>query len=420
MRSRPRIVVLGGGFAGLAAVAKLRQADAQVVLLDRHNYHTFQPMLYQLATALIAAEGVGHPLRAVQRAQRNLALHTATATGIDLAARQVHVPALGALPYDALVLALGATVNFLGVAGAAAHAFPLYTLADAVRLKERLLGRWEAADQDPALVADGALDVVVVGGGATGVESAGALIDLYRGTLVGDYPGLPARAARVILVELGPALLPTFTTDIQDYAKRTLERRGVEVWLGERVAEVAPTRVTLASGAVLKAHTLVWGAGLQANPLVRTLGVALRPGGRVPVGPDLSLAGHPEVFAVGDSAWITDAATGQVLPQLGSVALQSGARAGENIARRLTGQEPKPFTYVDKGTMATIGRGAAVMQLPRGRALTGRAAWLAWGAVHLALLSGGGGSRAKTLVDWGWSGATGKRAYRISVDTAER
>ena len=173
------------------------------------------------------------------------------------------MPALGALPYDYLVLALGATVNFFGVAGAAEHAFPLYTLADAVRLKEQLLERWEAADQDPALVDDGALNVVVVGGGATGVESAGALIDLYRGTFARDYPGLPARAARVILVEHGPALLPMFTRDIQAYTKQALEQRGVEVWLGERVVEVAPTRVTLASGDVFKAHTLVWGAGCR-------------------------------------------------------------------------------------------------------------------------------------------------------------
>ena len=191
------------------------------------------------------------------------------------------------------MLALGATVNFFGVAGAAEHAFPLYTLADAVRLKDHVLQQWEAADKDPALVADGALNVVVVGGGATGVESAGALIDLYRGTFVGDYPGLPARAARVILVELGPALLPMFTTDIQDYTKHVLEQRGVEVWLGQSVVDMAPTRVTLGSGEVLKAHTLVWGAGLQANPLVHALGVELQRGARVPVGPDLSRRGIP-------------------------------------------------------------------------------------------------------------------------------
>jgi NADH dehydrogenase len=419
MSARPRIVILGGGFAGLGAIRKLRKAEAEVVLIDRHNYHTFQPMLYQLATALIATEEVGHPLREVLHARRNMALQTAMVTGIDLAARQVHLREMGPLPYDSLVLALGATVNYFGVAGAAEHAFPLYTLADAVRLKEHILQRWEEADRDRALVDDGALNVVVVGGGATGVESAGALIDLYRGTFVGDYRRLPGREARVILVEQGPTLLPMFTQRIRDYTQQTLEKRGVEVWLGKSVVDIAPTRVTLASGEVLKAHTLVWGAGLQANPLVHALGVELQHGARVPVGPDLSLAGHPEVFVVGDLAWITDTKTNKVLPQLGSVALQSGERAGENIARRLAGQEIAPFTYVDKGTMATIGRGAAVMELPRGRVMTGRAAWLAWGVVHLALLTGGA-SRAKTLVSWGWAGVTGKRTHRISVNTAER
>jgi NADH dehydrogenase len=411
----PRIVILGGGFAGLGAIAKLRKADAQIVLIDRHNYHTFQPMLYQLATGLIADEAVGHPLREVLSEHPRMAVHVATVTGIDLTARQIHLQEMGPLPYDYLVLALGATVNVFGVAGAAEHAFPLYTLPDAVRLKHHILQRWEAADRDHALVDDGALNVVIVGGGATGVESAGALIDLYRGSFVGDYHDLPVREARIILVEHGSGLLTMFKPHARDYTKQVLEQRGVEVWLGKRVVDVTPTRVTLETGEVLKAHTVVWGAGLQANPLVHTLGVELQHGARVPVGPDLSLAGHSEVFVVGDIAWITDTKTQQVLPQLGSVAMQSGERAGANIARQLKGQETEPFSYVDKGTMAAIGRGVAVMQLPTGQTVKGRTAFLAWGSVHLALLKGGD-SRAKALVDWVWAGISRKRANRFSVD----
>jgi NADH dehydrogenase len=210
-----------------------------------------------------------------------------------------------------------------------------------------------------------------------------------------------------------------FKKNIQDYAKGALEKRGVEVRLGEGVVDIAPTRVTLKSGEVVKAHTLVWGAGLQANPLVHALGVPLEKGARLPVGPDLSLADHPEVFVAGDIGWITDTNTDQILPQLGSVALQTGETAGENIARRLKGKETEPFTYLDKGTMATIGRGAAVAQLPGGHTMKGKMASLAWGTVHLALLTGGD-SRAKTLLDWGWAGATRKRTDRISVDTTER
>jgi NADH dehydrogenase len=347
-----------------------------------------------------------------------MTIHKTSVTGIDLTNRQVQLEEMAPLTYDYLVLALGATVNFFGVKGAEQFAFPLYTLPDAIRLKNHILQKWEATDKDPALVDDGALNVVVVGGGPTGVESAGAIIELYRGNFVKDYPNLPAKDARVILVEFAPALLGMFKKDIQTYTKDTLQKRGVEVRLGDGVVEITPDRVTLKSGEVLKAHTLVWGAGLQANPLVHTLGVDLEKGSRVPVGPDLSLAGHPEVFVSGDAAWITDTKTNQVLPQLGSVALQSGEHAGENIARRLQGKETEPFRYFDKGTMATIGRGAAVLQMPGGHTMKGKMASLAWGTVHLALLTGGD-SRAKTMVDWGWAAVTRKRTNRISVSASD-
>ncbi len=416
--ARPRVLVLGGGFAGVGAARQLKDADADVVLVDKHDYHTFQPLLYQLATDLLETAAVGHPLRDLFHEQPNVAVHQASVTGIDLAKREVRFAEMAPVSYDYLVLAVGAQVNFFGTEGAAEHGFPMYTLSDAVRLKEHVLQRWEAADRDPALVEDGALNVVVVGGGATGIETAGALAELYRAEFAKDYPALPQEDARIVLVEAGPALLTMFKSDIRDYTKRTLEKFGVEVVLGEIVASVGPTRVTLKSGTELEAHTLVWGAGLQAAPIAALLGLELEKGNRVPVEADLSVAEHPEVFAVGDVAWITDTKTKQVLPQLGSVALQAGERAGENIALRLAGKDPEPFAYHDKGTMATIGRGAAVMQTARGKTIKGKTASLAWGTVHLALLSTGE-DRAKAVVDWTWAGFSHERPGRITVRTDE-
>ena len=413
---RPRVLVLGGGFGGIGAARKLADAEADVVLVDQHNYHTFQPLLYQVATDLLDTDAVGHALRDLFHDQPNVTVHQGTVTSVDVEKRTVEFADRAALDYDYLVVALGATVNFFGTEGADEHGFPMYTLADAVRLKEQVLERWEAADRDPSLVDDGALNVVVVGGGPTGVESVGALAELYRSNFSEDYPQMPQDKARLILVEAGPTLFAMFKQDIRDYTKKALEERGVEVLVGESVASVAPTRVTLKSGKVLEAHTLVWGAGLQGSERAADLPVELQRGHRVPAEPDLSLAEHPEVFVVGDVAWITDSKTNEVLPQLGSVALQAGEWAGENIARRLKGEETKPFVYEDKGTMATIGRGAAVVQFRRGRTMKGKAASLAWGAVHLALLSTGE-DRAKAVIDWTWAGFTHERSNRITVRT---
>ena len=414
--ARPVVVILGGGFAGIGAARKLKDAAVDVVLVDAHDYHTFQPLLYQVATDLLEPASVGHAVRDLFHEQPNVTVHQATVTAIDLEKKEVSFAEMAPLTYDYLVLALGAEVNFFGTEGAAEHAFPMYTLADAIRLKEHVLQRWEAADRDPALVEDGALNIVIVGGGATGVESAGALAELYRSNFAEDYPSLPQEKARLTLVEAGPTLFSMFKQDIRTYTERALEKRSVDIVLGEAVAAIAPTRVTLKSGTVLKAHTLVWGAGLQANPIVQSLGVELQRGNRVPVEPDLSLADRPEVFAIGDIAWITDTKTNKALPQLGSVALQSGERAGENIARRVAGKEAEPFRYHDKGTMATIGRGAAVIQTARGKTIKGRTAFLAWGAVHLALMSTGE-DRAKALLDWTWAGFTHERPGRITVRT---
>jgi NADH dehydrogenase len=414
--ARPRVLVLGGGFAGLGAAQALGKADADVVLVDRHDYHTFQPLLYQLATGLLEPSAVGHALRDLVHHQQNVTIHKTAVTAIDLDAREVRFAEMEPAHYDYLVLGLGAEVNFFGTEGAEEHAFPMYTLTDAVRLKEHVLARWEAADKDSGLVEDGALNVVVVGGGPTGVESAGAIAELYRGDFARDYRGIAQDQARVVLVEAGPEVFSMFEPNLRTYAREALEQRTVEVVTGDAVASVTPTRVMLKSGTELATHTLVWGAGLQGNHLVTSLGLDLERGNRIGVGPDLTVPGRPEVYALGDVAAITDAKTEQVLPQLGSVALQSGEHAGESIAGRIEGKEPKPFRYRDKGTMATIGRGAAVVQMLGGRTMKGLKAQLAWGTVHLALLPTNE-DRAKAVVDWAGAAMTHQRTGRITVET---
>jgi NADH dehydrogenase len=410
------VLILGGGFAGVGAANELEHADADVVLVDRHDYHTFQPLLYQLATGLLETTAVGHSLRDLLSRHDNTEIHKAGVTAIDLERRAVEFEEIGPISYDYLVLGIGAEVNFFGTAGAPAHAFPMYTLPNAVQLKDHLLERWEAADRDRSLIDDGALNVVVVGGGPTGVETAGAVAELYRGVFAKDYPHVEPENARVILVEAGPELFPMFKPKLREYTNKALTDRGVEVRTQTAVATVAPTRVGLKTGDTVEAHTLVWGAGLQGNPLARTLGLELQRGSRIGVGPDLTCPGHPDVYVVGDVAAITDSKTGQVLPQLGSVALQSGEHAGKSIARRIAGKEPKPFAYRDKGTMAAIGRGAAVVQMMGGRTMTGLKAQAAWGAVHLALLPTNA-DRAKAVVDWAGAATTHQRVGRITVGT---
>jgi NADH dehydrogenase len=413
--TRPRVLILGGGFAGVGAAQHLEHADADVVLVDRHDYHTFQPLLYQLATGLLETTAVGHSLRDLIGHQDNTVFHQATVTAVDLDAQEVRFDEIAPLSYDYLVLGLGAEVNFFGTEGAAEHAFPMYTMEDAVRLKTHVLERWNAADHDPSVIEDGALNVVIVGGGPTGVETAGAVAELYRGQFIKDYPDIPPEHAGVTLVEAGPELFSMFKPKLREYAAKALSDRTVELRTGVAVASVSPTRVTLKSGEELNAHTLVWGAGLQGNRLVRSLGIELQRGNRIGVGADLSLEDHPEVYVVGDAAAIFDDKNEQVLPQLGSVALQSGQHAGETLARLIAGKKTKPFAYHDKGTMATIGRRAACVQMLGGRTMTGTKAQLAWGAVHLALLPTNE-DRAKAVVDWVGAAATHQRAGRFTVE----
>ncbi len=411
----PHVVILGGGFAGLGVMEKLKNAPVKITLIDQNNYHTFQPLLYQLATNELDANQVGFPIREMMHRQDNALFHQAKVMSVDLDNKVVHLDRMEPIPYDYLVVSMGAVVNFFGTKGAQEYAFPLYTMRDALLLKTHINRLLEAVDKNPALIDEGALNFCIVGGGPTGVETAGALSELLHAVAFKDYPNLPINEkAQIILFEAGPKLLKPFKPKLQKYAKKALEKLDVTVRLEEGVSEIDPTHITLSSGELVKTHTLVWAAGIQAHPLANSLGVEQVRGGRIPVEPDLSLNSRSEVFVVGDIALITDTKTNELLPQLGSVAQQAGHHVGENIERLVNGKQTEPFEYTDKGTMAAIGRGAAIVQMPGNGTMTGHAAWLAWLGVHLALLAGGE-EKSSTIVDWGWNILTKKRGKRITL-----
>jgi NADH:ubiquinone reductase (H+-translocating) len=414
MSNTPHVAIVGAGFGGLGVAEQLDHVPVEVTLIDQHNYHTFQPLLYQVATSLLNAEDISAPVRSLFRHQANVTFRMATVTGVDVPGHTIQFEDGNQIAYDYLVLAGGTTVNYFNTPGAAKHAFPLYTLMHAVKLRNRILERFEAADRDPALIEDGALNFVIVGAGPTGVETAGALADLFYNLLPRDYHQLATDKARIIIVEMGKEVLAPFKDNLRAYAKQELEQRRVAVRLGEAVAEVGPTFVRLKSGEEIKTHTLIWAAGVRANPLADMLGLPQGRGGRIKLNLDLSVPDHPEIFVVGDMGEI--ASDGKVLPQLGSVAMQSGEHVGRQIARRLHGEPGQPFKYWDKGFMATIGRGAAVVELPNKRTLHGPLAYFAWLGVHLALLSGMR-NRIETLWNWGWSALTHDRAARIIIDS---
>ncbi len=416
MGNTPHVAIVGAGFGGLGVAEQLDHIPVEVTLIDQHNYHTFQPLLYQVATSLLNAEDVGAPVRSLFRHQDNVTFRMATVTGVDMPGHKIQLKDGTQISYDYLVLAGGTTVNYFNTPGAAEHAFPLYTLMNAVKLRNRILERFEATDRDPALIDDGALNFVIVGAGPTGVETAGALSDLFYNLLPRDYHQLATEKARIIMVEMGKEVLAPFKDNLRAYAKEELERRRVEVRLGEAVAEVGSTFVRLKSGEEIKAHTLIWAAGVRANPLADMLGLPQGRGGRIKLNPDLSVPDHPEIFVVGDMGEVTS--DGKVLPQLGSVAMQSGEHVGRQIARRLHGEPGQPFRYWDKGFMATIGRGAAVVELPNKLTLHGPLAYFAWLGVHLALLSGMR-NRIETLWNWGWSALTHDRAARIIIESQD-
>ena len=417
--ARPHVVIVGAGFGGLATAKALRRAPVDVTLVDRHNFHTFQPLLYQVATSGLTPGDVAHPVRGIFQDQRNVAFRLATVTGADLASRTLHLEAdheVADLHYDHLVVAAGASTNTFGIPGVEEHGFPLYRLADAVRLRNHVLERFEATDADPSLLDQGSLTFVVVGGGPTGVEVAGALAELIDVVLRRDFKHLDVGRARVVLVEMRDELLAPFSPPSRRHARETLVQRGVEIRTGTQVASVSADHVELAGGEVVPAQTLVWAAGVKANPVAEALGLPVGRGGRIEVGRDLAVVGHPGIWAVGDIAAAGASGTGSgataALPQLAPVAIQSGRHVGCQICRSLVGRPARPFRYRDKGTMATIGRGRAVAELPLGIKLRGLPAWAAWLALHLVFLAGFR-NRISVFVNWAWNYVTWDRGPRL-------
>lgn len=404
-----RVVVVGAGFGGLTAARALARLPVRVTLVDRRNYHTFQPLLYQVATAGLDSASIAYPIRSILHSEPSLRVRVGAATGVDLDGRRVELED-GGLEYDYLVLAAGAITANFGIPGVEEHGLPLKSLTDALRLRSHLLEQFEHSDASRA-ERDRDINIVVVGGGPTGVELCGGLSELITGVLCGDYPDLDLSRARIILVEAAGRLLGAFSASSSRRALEDLSRRGVEVRLGATVRRVGPDWVELGDGSALPTRTLVWTAGIRANPLGERLGVELTRGGRVPVGADLSLPGRPEVFVIGDLAAARDS-DGRTYPQLAPVAMQQARHVARQIAGRLEGRAGVPFRYRDKGTMATIGRNSAVAELPGHIRFGGFPAWIAWLGLHLVFLVGFR-NRLAVLLDWSWNYLTYQRGARL-------
>jgi NADH dehydrogenase len=375
----PRVVVVGLGFAGLATVSTLARAGLAVTLVDRDVYSTFQPLLYQVATAGLSPSDVAYPLRGFAHKYGARFRH-GEMSGLDPAARQITLSDGTRLPYDYLVLATGVSAAYYGVTGAAEHSFALYTRRDAVALCEQLLAGLERLS-----VGEHTAGVTVVGGGATGVELAGTLAELLSIAVPSSYPDIDPARVHISLIEQAPELLGPYHPSLREYAHRQLTSRGVDVRLGTAITEITGDRVLLADGQDLPSNLTVWAAGVSAPPSAGSWNLPQGKGGRIETGPDLRVTGHDRIFAVGDIALIE----GQPLPQLAQPALQTGRHAARQIRRLEAGQPTVPFSYHDKGTMATIGRRSAVVQLPHNIRIRGTLAWLAWLALHLVTLLGG-------------------------------
>ncbi|CAH2030334.1 NAD(P)/FAD-dependent oxidoreductase [Trichlorobacter ammonificans] len=397
-RKTKRVVIVGMGFGGIRAAQCLADCGLEVVLVDRNNYHLFQPLLYQVATAGLEQESIAYPVRALIRGWKNLSFRMTEVTGLSLEDRYVQTEA-GGIAYDYLILAGGSETNYFGNKGVEQHAFDLKRLPDAESLRNTILGIFEQAVQvrDPELRRQ-LLTFVVVGGGPTGVEFAGALSELIRYVFRKDYPTLDLDESRVILLEAAPAILLAMPEKLREYAKKNLERMGVEVRCNTMVADAGPGTVTLAGGEVIVARTLFWSAGVKAAPLAGMVPGDKGPGGRIPVNPDLSLPGYDGVFVVGDMALVMQ--DGKPLPMVAPVAMQQGRYAARAILQREQGGQPEPFRYRDKGSMATIGRSSAVAT-GFGVSLSGYFAWLAWLFLHLYYLIGFR-NRIVVLLNWAW------------------
>lgn len=408
-REHPRVVIVGAGFGGLWAARALARSPVEVLLVDRNNYHTFLPLLYQVAAAELEPEAIAYPVRSILRKRPNIHFAMAEVKGIDLAARVVRTTDR-VMPYDFLILAMGSTSNFFALPGAAEYAFPLKTLEEGVALRNHVLCCFERAVHEPdAEQRRRLLTFAIVGGGPTGVEFAGALAELLHGPILKDYPMLDFREVQVVLLEAMDTLLPGLPGRLRAYALARLRQIGVEVRLQAMVSEVTREAVHFRDGTVMPTETVVWTAGVRGDPLAQMAGLPIAHNGRVVVLPTLQVANHPEVYVIGDLAYVEE--DGRPLPMMGPVAIQQGVAAARNIVRQMAEQAPLPFHYRDRGTMVTIGRNAAVAH-PFGHAFTGFPAWVLWLSFHLLKLIGFR-NRLLVLINWAWDYFLFERAVRL-------
>jgi NADH:quinone reductase (non-electrogenic) len=415
--STPRVVIVGGGFGGLAAAKALANTPAQIVLIDRSNHHLFQPLLYQVATSVLTPAQIGSPIRNILRKQQNTTVILGEVTGVDKEAKYVLVNSADRtsvqLHYDFLILATGATHSYFGHNEFERFAPGLKSLADAVAIRNKILTAFEQAEaeEDPSRHRN-LLTFVLVGAGPTGVEMASAISILVRATLKSEFRRIDPESARIVLLDMAPRVLGPFAETLSQAAKERLESLGVEVRLGHGVDQIDADGVVVA-GERIFSNTVVWTAGVAPSPAGKWLGVATDRAGRVRIEPDVSVPGHPEIFVVGDTASLDQ--NGKPLAGVAQVAMQQGRYAGKLISRRITGQSaPPPFRYFDKGTMAVVGKGFAVLQSGKVH-LSGFLAWLAWAAIHLQFLAQSS-LRVSVFLQWVWTYLTGQRGSRLIVN----
>jgi NADH:quinone reductase (non-electrogenic) len=406
---RQHVVIIGSGFGGIRAAKGLAGVDVDVTIIDVNNFHTFQPLLYQVATAGLDADDIGFPIRGIFRRSKSVRFVLGEVNGIDLERHTLTIRDGRTFGYDYLVIAAGTTSTSFGIEGVDDNTFPLKTLHDALRLRGHLLTRFETASANAGAPVD--LGIIVVGGGPTGVEMAGGLRELIDRVFAKDYPDLALKPTSITLIEAANRVLGPFDPSLSERAAEILRRRNIDVELGVGVDHVEPGTVVLSDGRQLSAGTIVWAAGVTASPVAGLLGVDLGRGGRIPVGDDLSLAGHPNVFAIGDIAL----PPGDPLPQVAQPAIQGGNYVAELIEARLAGRQTAPFRYRDKGSMATIGRNQAVVEFPNGLRFHGFIGWLMWLGLHLIELMGFR-NRANVFVNWAWNYVTYDRGSRLLVN----
>lgn len=408
----PRVVVVGGGFGGLEALFRLAKLPVQVLLLDRKNYHTFQPLLYQVATAGLSPAEIAAPLRGILASKKNIEVLLCEVSGFDLARKTV-MACDREIPYDYLIVAAGARHSYFGHDEWEPLAPGLKTIEDALEMRRRVLTVFEDAERQAALQGHhDDLNFVIVGGGPTGVELAGTISEVARQALAKDFRHIDPKHNRVILIEAGPRVLAAYSPELSKSAEEQLKRLGVEVRVNQRVTAVREHQVEM-ENEVLASSVTLWAAGVQASHLGRALGQPVDRAGRVPVLPDCTIPGHPEVFVVGDLAAFKDD-HGQLLPGVAPVAMQMGRYAADCIADDLERRPRKPFHYNDRGSLATIGRAAAVAQFPRFK-MTGYPAWLAWLFIHILFLIGFR-NRLIVMIQWAWSYFTYERGARLITD----